>query len=141
MEGKRILENRREVAEHCGIGFAATKYGEIGVTIDISVGVCQGTSELSAMQFLVTPLGASIVEGKTVFNALGNPSSLRSPALTSVSVPPSGIVASPKITVRIPSGTVAIRVEVIGYKGGDDVTSVTLPIRDQPTTAVVGTVQ
>ena len=122
---------------HKGIGFAVSKYGETGVTIDLAIGAGTATSNLAEMEFLVQPLEITVLDGKQSLNSIGQPSIMKSPRLENLKLSDSGVVASPKMTIPLPSGAVAIRIVVKDFGNGEKSITVTLPIGDQTSTGAL----
>lgn len=124
-------------SNHVALAFAASRYGAKGVTVEISVAVGSTTASLEAIDFVVQPVAASLVGGRSVLTEVGNPTTLKSPRIVTLVVPDTGVVASPQIIARIPSESNAVKIDVIGF--GDSTKSVVLPLRDTVATAVLAT--
>lgn len=137
-KAKNLTAELSAEGRHIGIGFAVSMSEKAGATINVAVGVGPNVTELGGMRFIVQPVAIKqSAEGKMVFEDLGKPSTINFPKLTNLKPSEDDIIASPRLTMRTPSETGAIRITV-KEGASDEGYSVTLALRDRATTAVLG---
>ncbi len=137
------IENRTSVdgnglsSGQIAIAFAAERYQEIGVNVDVSVFAGEGTDKLPAMEFIVQPMQSEKqVDGSVKMIDVGHAASLKSTAAvrtTNSSRP----ILQPGIIARVPAHANAVRIVVKGLGDSGQEYSVTLPLKKEPTTAVI----
>ncbi len=123
--------------DHLGIGFAASKYQEIGISVDISVFAGTDLYQLPKLEFVVQPLQVTKeLNGKISVEDVGDPATIKSSHIT-ISPTESSAVTQQEIIIRSPKNATAVRIVIKGFGNIGQEFSVVLPIEQKPSTAVL----